>query len=92
MVTGMSERTKEALVPSIKNGRALLKSLGGMQISGVSPSEPPAKGASPAPEPGNTGALAGSRRNKTVFGAAHCAHSTIADHHLTACLHRKANL
>ena len=58
MVTGMSERTKEALVPSIKNGRALLKSLGGMQISGMSPSEPAAKDSSHPPEPGMSGALA----------------------------------
>ncbi|KAK9864952.1 hypothetical protein WJX84_000145 [Apatococcus fuscideae] len=50
-VTGMSERTKEALVPSIKNGRALLKSLGGMQISGIVPNEAPARESSPTPEP-----------------------------------------
>ena len=51
MVAGMSERTKEAFVPSIKNGRALLKSLGGMQISGGAASEQPTRDASPEPEP-----------------------------------------
>lgn len=79
MVTGMSERTKEALVPSIKNGRALLKSLGGMQISGMSLSESPARDSSPAPESGTAGAQAEnpSWPYELIVGGIHLAHAML---------------